>query len=97
MDKRATSSGRSEPIPSILKKPKSRYKGDLFDKSNKIRGEKVEGSAKKGEGAAGAALPKGCTALMYACQQADYKSVVELINKDVSGLLNIIIHSFSLS
>lgn len=81
MDKRATS-GRGEPIPSILKKPKSRHKGDLLDKSTKIKLEKVEGSKKGGE--VSAPLPHGCTPLMYACQQADYKTVVEILNKDVS-------------
>ncbi|XP_028032620.1 protein phosphatase 1 regulatory subunit 12A [Bombyx mandarina] len=83
MDKRATS-GRGEPIPSILKKPKSRHKGDLLDKSTKIKLEKVEGSKKGGE--VSAPLPHGCTPLMYACQQADYKTVVEILNKDPSSV-----------
>lgn len=82
MDKRAAS-GRGEPIPSILKKPKSRRKGDLVDKSTKIKREKVEGSKKGGD--ASAPLPQGCTPLMYACQQADYKAVVDNLNKDVSS------------
>lgn len=81
MDKRATS-GRGEPIPSILKKPKSRHKADLLDKSSKIKREKVE-DPKKGGDASGP-LPQGCTPLMYACQQADYKFVVDSLNKDVS-------------
>lgn len=81
MDKRAAS-GRGEPIPSILKKPKSRRKGDLLDKSTKIKREKVEGT-KKGEDVS-VPLPQGCTPLMYACQQADYKAVVDTLNKDVS-------------
>lgn len=83
MDKRA-SSGRGEAIPSILKKPKGCRKGDLFDKSSKIKREKVEVSARKSEDVS-APLPQGCTPLMYACQQADYKAVVEALNKDVSG------------
>lgn len=82
MDKRAAS-GRGEPIPSILKKPKGRLKGDLLDKSTKIKREKVEGSKKGGD--ASAPLPQGCTPLMYACQQADYKAVVDNLNKDVSS------------
>lgn len=82
MDKRATS-GRGEPIPSILKKAKSRRRGDLVDKSTKIKREKVEGSKKGSD--AGAPLPQGCTPLMYACQQADYKAVVDNLNKDVSS------------
>ncbi|KAI8425215.1 hypothetical protein MSG28_007029 [Choristoneura fumiferana] len=82
MDKRGTS-GRGEPIPSILKKPKSRRKGDLLDKSSKIRREKVEGP--KGEDVS-APLPQGCTPLMYACQQADYKSVVDTLNKDPASV-----------
>lgn len=81
MDKRGTS-GRGEPIPSILKKPKGRRKGDLLDKSSKIKREKVEGP--KGEDVS-APLPQGCTPLMYACQQADYKAVVDTLNKDVSS------------
>lgn len=80
MDKRAPSA-RGEPIPSILKKPKGWRKGDLLDKSTKIKREKVEGSKNKN---VSAPLPQGCTPLMYACQQADYKSVVEILNKDVS-------------
>ncbi|XP_013192052.2 protein phosphatase 1 regulatory subunit 12A [Amyelois transitella] len=83
MDKRAAS-GRGEPIPSILKKPKSRRKGDLLDKSTKIKRETVEGS-KKGEDVS-APLPQGCTPLMYACQQADYKAVVDALNKDPSSV-----------
>ncbi|KAJ0173730.1 hypothetical protein K1T71_010879 [Dendrolimus kikuchii] len=83
MDKRATS-GRGEPIPSILKKPKSRHKGDLLDKSTKIKREKVEGSKKGGD--VGGPLPQGCTPLMYACQQADYKSVVDNLNKDPTSV-----------
>lgn len=80
MEKRATS-GKGEPIPSILKKPKNRHKGDLLDKKSKIKREKVEG-LKKGD--VSAPLPQGCTPLMYACQQADYKGVVDILNKDVS-------------
>ncbi|XP_028159650.1 ankycorbin isoform X1 [Ostrinia furnacalis] len=83
MDKRAAS-GRGEPIPSILKKPKSRRKGDLVDKSTKIKREKVEGSKKGGD--ASAPLPQGCTPLMYACQQADYKAVVDNLNKDPASV-----------
>ena len=82
MDKRATS-GRGEPIPSILKKPKGRHKGDLVDKSTKIKREKVEGSKKGGD--VSAPLQQGCSPLMYACQQADYKAVVDILNKDVSS------------
>ncbi|KAI5643130.1 ankyrin repeats (3 copies) domain-containing protein [Phthorimaea operculella] len=82
MDKRATS-GRGEPIPSILKKPKNRRNGDFLDKSSKIKREKVEGS--KGEDVS-APLPQGCTPLMYACQQADYKAVVDILNKDPSSV-----------
>lgn len=82
MDKRATS-GRGEPIPSILKKPKGRHKGDLLDKSTKIKREKVEGSKKAGD--VSAPLQQGCSPLMYACQQADYKAVVDILNKDVSS------------
>lgn len=82
MDKRAAS-GRGEPIPSILKKPKGRRKGDLLDKSSKIKREKVAEAEKK-SGDASAPLPLGCTPLMYACQQADYKAVVDTLNKDVS-------------
>lgn len=81
MDKRAAS-GRGEPIPSILKKPSSRRRGDLLDKSSKIKREKVEGP--RGEDVS-APLPQGCTPLMYACQQADYKAVVDILNKDVSS------------
>lgn len=84
MEKRATS-GKGESIPSILKKPKSRHKGDLLDKKSKIKREKVEGS-KKGD--VTAPLPQGCTPLMYACQQADYKGVVDILNKDVSSSLS---------
>lgn len=80
MDKRAPSA-RGEPIPSILKKPKGWRKGDLLDKSTKIKREKVEGSKNKN---VSAPLPQGCTPLMYACQQADYKAIVEILNKDVS-------------
>lgn len=79
MEKRGNS--RPEPIPSILKKPKSRRKGDLLDKKSKIKrdtGKSVAGDA---------TLPQGCTALMYACQQADYKTVVDVLNKDVSSSL----------
>ncbi|XP_048486319.1 protein phosphatase 1 regulatory subunit 12A [Plutella xylostella] len=83
MDKRATS-GRGEPIPSILKKPRSRRKGDLLDKSTKIKGEKVEGGARRSAGPG--APPQGCSALMYACQQADYKAVVDILNKDPAGV-----------
>ncbi|KAJ2944770.1 hypothetical protein O0L34_g1659 [Tuta absoluta] len=82
MDKRATS-GRGEPIPSILKKPNNRRNGDFLDKSSKIKREKVEGS--KGEDVS-APLPQGCTPLMYACQQADYKAVVDILNKDPSSV-----------
>lgn len=81
MEKRTTSS-KGEPIPSILKKPKSRHKGDLLDKSSKIKRETVE-SSKKGADV-NFPLPHGCTPLMYACQQADYKTVVDILNKDVS-------------
>lgn len=80
MDKRAPSA-RGEPFPSILKKPKGWRKGDLLDKSTKIKREKVESSKNKN---VSAPLPQGCTSLMYACQQADYKAVVEILNKDVS-------------
>ncbi|KAL4709384.1 hypothetical protein ACJJTC_013673 [Scirpophaga incertulas] len=83
MDKRAVS-GRGEPIPSILKKPKNRHKGDFVDKSSKIKREKVEGS--KNTGDAKTQLPQGCSPLMYACQQADYKAVVEILNKDPSSV-----------
>ncbi|XP_026734654.1 protein phosphatase 1 regulatory subunit 12A isoform X2 [Trichoplusia ni] len=83
MDKRATS-GRGEPIPSILKKPKSRHKGDLVDKSTKIKREKVEGSKKAGD--VSAPLQQGCSPLMYACQQADYKAVVDILNKDPASV-----------
>lgn len=86
MDKRATS-GRGEPIPSILKKPRSRRKGDLLDKSTKIKGEKVEGGARRSAGPG--APPQGCSALMYACQQADYKAVVDILNKDVSANMQV--------
>lgn len=86
MDKRATS-GRGEPIPSILKKPKGRQKGDLLDKSTKIKREKAEGSKKNGD--VNAPLQQGCTPLMYACQQADYKSVVDILNKDVSSTFEV--------
>lgn len=82
MDKRS-SSGRGEPIPSILKKPKGRHKGDLVDKSTKIKREKVEGTKKGGD--VSAPLQQGCSPLMYACQQADYKAVVDILNKDVSS------------
>ncbi|GBP61172.1 hypothetical protein EVAR_28381_1 [Eumeta japonica] len=68
--------------PGILKKPKGRRKGDLLDKSSKIRREKVDGDTPRD---AGAPLPHGCTPLMYACQQGDYKAVVDALNKDVSG------------
>ncbi|XP_030034073.2 LOW QUALITY PROTEIN: ankycorbin [Manduca sexta] len=83
MERRATSS-RGEPIPSILKKPKNRNKGDLLDKSSKIKREKVEGS-KRDENVS-APLRHGCTPLMYACQQADYKAVVDILNKDPSSV-----------
>ncbi|XP_063895808.1 ankycorbin [Helicoverpa armigera] len=83
MDKRATS-GRAEPIPSILKKPKGRHKGDLVDKSTKIKREKVEGSKKGGD--VSAPLQQGCSPLMYACQQADYKAVVDILNKDPASV-----------
>lgn len=83
MDKRDTG-GRGEPVPGILKKSKGRRKGDLLDKRSKIKKEKVEGSEKKGDDVS-APLPQGCTPLMYACQQADYKTVVDILNKDVSG------------
>lgn len=74
------SGGRVEPIPSILKKPKTQKKGDLLDKSSKLKQEKH--SSKKSD--VNRPLPQGCTPLMYACQQADYKTVVEILNKDVS-------------
>ncbi|KAH9630814.1 hypothetical protein HF086_001042, partial [Spodoptera exigua] len=83
MDKRATS-GRGEPIPSILKKPKGRHKGDLLDKSTKIKREKVEDSKKAGD--VSAPLQQGCSPLMYACQQADYKAVVDILNKDPASV-----------
>ncbi|KAJ8724028.1 hypothetical protein PYW07_008008 [Mythimna separata] len=83
MDKRATS-GRAEPIPSILKKPKGRHKGDLVDKSTKIKREKVEGSKRGGD--VSAPLQQGCSPLMYACQQADYKAVVDILNKDPASV-----------
>ncbi|CAB3246127.1 unnamed protein product [Arctia plantaginis] len=83
MDKRATS-GRGEPIPSILKKPKGRQKGDLLDKSTKIKREKAEGSKKNGN--VNAPLQQGCSPLMYACQQADYKAVVDILNKDPAAV-----------
>ncbi|KAM3962514.1 LOW QUALITY PROTEIN: uncharacterized protein ACR2FA_003420 [Aphomia sociella] len=83
MDKRASSS-RGEPISSILKKPKGRLKGGFLDKSTKIKREKVDGT-KKGEDVS-APLPQGCTPLMYACQQADYKSVVDTLNKDPASV-----------
>lgn len=76
MEKRGVS-GRGEPIPSILKKPKKT--GDFLDKSSKIKREKTP---KKGD--VNTPLPQGCTPLMYACQQANYASVVDILNKDVS-------------
>lgn len=79
MEKREVS-GRGEPIPSILKKSKKHRSGDLVDKSTKIRREK--NGFKKGD--VDVPLPQGCTPLMYACQQANYKSVVEILNKEVS-------------
>lgn len=79
MEKRVSSS-RGEPIPSILKKQGGRQKGDLLDKSTKIKREKAE-SSKKG-GNVSAPLQQGCSVLMYACQQADYKTVVEILNSD---------------
>ncbi|XP_059053160.1 protein phosphatase 1 regulatory subunit 12A [Achroia grisella] len=82
MDKRTSS--RGEPISSILKKPKSRIKGGFLDKSTKIKREKVD-DTKKGEDVS-APLPQGCTPLMYACQQADYKSVVDTLNKDPASV-----------
>lgn len=80
MEKRGAS-GRGEPIPSILKKPKP-PRGDLVDKSTKIKREKTS-SRKYGD--VSHSLAHGCTPLMYACQQADYRSVVDFLNKDVSG------------
>lgn len=79
MDKRVTS-GRD--IPSILKKPKGRRQGDLLDKSTKIKREKVQAPTSED---VSAPLPQGCTPLMYACQQADYKTAVDILNKDVSS------------
>ncbi|XP_045453323.1 ankycorbin [Melitaea cinxia] len=81
MEKREVS-GRGEPIPSILKKSKKNRSGDLVDKSTKIRGEK--NGFKKGD--VNVPLPQGCTPLMYACQQANYKSVVEILNKEPSSV-----------
>ncbi|XP_026489618.2 protein phosphatase 1 regulatory subunit 12A [Vanessa tameamea] len=82
MEKREVS-GRGEPIPSILKKSKKhRTGGDLVDKSTKIRREK--NGFKKGD--ANIPLPQGCTPLMYACQQANYKSVIDILNKDPSSV-----------
>ncbi|XP_034833894.1 inversin-A isoform X2 [Maniola hyperantus] len=80
MEKRAVS-GRGEPIPSILKKPKKSPTGDLLDKSSKIKRER---NSKKGD--VNTPLPQGCTPLMYACQQANYKSVVDILNKDPSSV-----------
>ncbi|XP_023940015.2 ankyrin repeat domain-containing protein 12 [Bicyclus anynana] len=77
MEKRAVS-GRGEPIPSILKKPKKSY--DLLDKSSKIK----RNGYKKVD--VNTPLPQGCTPLMYACQQANYKSVVDTLNKDPSSV-----------
>lgn len=85
MERRAVS-GRGEPIPSILKNSKKHRAGDLVDKSTKIKREK--NSSKKDD--VNIPLPQGCTPLMYACQQANYKSVVETLNKDVSFLLTTI-------
>ncbi|XP_068619263.1 uncharacterized protein [Battus philenor] len=79
MEKRGAS-GRGEPIPSILKKPKPR--GDLLDKSTKIKREK---NISKKSGDVSYSLSHGCTPLMYACQQADYKAVVDILNKDPSS------------
>ncbi|CAH2094527.1 unnamed protein product [Euphydryas editha] len=77
MEKREVS-GRGEPIPSILKKSQKHRSGDLVDKSTKIRREK--NGFKKGD--VNIPLPQGCTPLMYACQQANYKSVVDILNKE---------------
>ncbi|CAK1552267.1 unnamed protein product [Leptosia nina] len=70
---------RGEPIPSILKRPKAN--SDLLDKSSKIKRENV---TKKSD--VNLPLSQGCTPLMYACQQADYKTVVEIVNKDPSAV-----------
>ncbi|XP_014372201.2 ankycorbin [Papilio machaon] len=80
MEKRGAS-GRGEPIPSILKKPKP-PRGDLVDKSTKIKREKTS-SRKNGD--VSQSLAHGCTPLMYACQQADYRTVVDILNKDPSS------------
>ncbi|KPI92406.1 Ankyrin repeat, PH and SEC7 domain containing protein secG [Papilio xuthus] len=80
MEKRGAS-GRGEPIPSILKKPKP-PRGDLVNKSTKIKGEKTS-SRKNGD--VNHSLSHGCTPLMYACQQADYRTVVDILNKDPSS------------
>lgn len=79
MEKRAVS-GRGEPIPSILKKSKKTRSGDFVDKSTKLKREK--NNYKKGD--VNIPLPQGCTPLMYACQQANFKSVLDSLNKDVS-------------
>ncbi|OWR50190.1 hypothetical protein KGM_214584 [Danaus plexippus plexippus] len=78
MDKRAVS-GRGEPVPSILKKSNKHRSGDLVDKSSKIKRENKRGDVN-------IPLPQGCTPLMYACQQANYKSVIEILNKDPSSV-----------
>lgn len=87
MDKRAVS-GRGEPVPSILKKSNKHRSGDLVDKSSKIKRENKRGDVN-------IPLPQGCTPLMYACQQANYKSVIEILNKDVSLPLFIHANNFS--
>lgn len=79
MEKRAPGS-RGEPIASILKKTKKPIAGDLLDKSAKFKREK--NVSKKSD--VNIRLAQGCTPLMYACQQADYKTVVDTLNKDVS-------------
>ncbi|XP_041969106.1 ankycorbin [Aricia agestis] len=75
-------SGRGEPIPSILKKSKKNRTDDLLDKSAKIKRERNIG--KKGD--VNVPLAQGCTPLMYACQQADYNTVVEILNADPSSV-----------
>ncbi|CAF4910357.1 unnamed protein product [Pieris macdunnoughi] len=73
---------RGEPtIPSILKKPKVQSNSDLFDKSSKIKRENVTSRHD-----VNLPLTQGCTPLMYACQQADYKTVVDILNRDPSSV-----------
>lgn len=80
---------RGEPIPSILKKPKSQSNSDLIDKRSKIKRENVTTRSD-----VNLPLAQGCTPLMYACQQADYKTVVEILNRDVSSSIFYINYSF---